>query len=259
MSFYKCNIFNIARFDNTGIEFYFWILLLLYLNFEPFLSWRFPSSDMIAKTSQTSWLIHMAILQEDWISASISSGRWCCVCVLCLQAVTGRCNSLHQGELNLWLQSISGPSVIRTFKSWISVWAALMPHWGRVKGVINKCDMLIRGWIEEKIPLSGHEGTPHDSLFRGGCHFNSGMSTDDLANKRKVLCYEVLLFLNPFHDCQTTKLSEWRQFYVEDCCLKAVVSAGDEETSFGLIDTVSGCKICLLLSIWNQLETSFFY
>lgn len=134
------------------------ILLLNYaiehcLNFEPFLSWRFPSSDMIAKTSLTFWLTHMAILQEDWISASISSGRWCCVyvCVcLCalLQAVTGRCESLQQGELNLWLQSISGQSVIRTFRSCISVWAALMPHWGRVKGVIDKCDMLIRGWIE---------------------------------------------------------------------------------------------------------------
>lgn len=81
------------------------------------------------------------------------------------------------------------------------------------------------------------------------------MSTDDLASKRKVLCYEVLLFLNPFHDCHTTKLSQWRQFHVEDCCLKAVVSAGDE-TSFGLIDAVSDCKICLLLSVgtsWKHL------
>lgn len=43
------------------------------------------------------------------------------------------------------------------------------------------------GQIEENIPLSGHEGTPHDSCFRGGCHFNSGTSIADLASKRKEM------------------------------------------------------------------------
>ncbi|KAM7408628.1 hypothetical protein PAMA_002376 [Pampus argenteus] len=55
----------------------------------------------------------------------------------------------------------------------------------RIKGVVDKCDMLIRGQMEEKIPLSGHEGTPHGSCFRGGCHLNSRTSIVDLANVSK--------------------------------------------------------------------------
>lgn len=86
-----------------------------------------------------------------------------------------------------WIFALGGQSVIRTSKSWMSVRAALMPCWGRIKGTIDKCDMLIWGQIEEKIPLSGHEGTPHGSCFRGGCHFNSRTSIVDLASKRKEM------------------------------------------------------------------------
>ena len=70
-----------------------------------------------------------------------------CVCVcVCARACVPSCSLLLGGvELNVWLQSISGQNVIRTLKSWISVWAALLPHWGRVKSVIDKCDMLIWG------------------------------------------------------------------------------------------------------------------
>lgn len=91
------------------------------------------------------------------------------------------------GQLHLWLRAIGGQSVIRTITSWMSVWAAPMPCWSRVKGTIDNCDMLIRGWIEEKIPLWGHEGTPHGSLFRGGCQFNSRTSADEPPSKRKEM------------------------------------------------------------------------
>lgn len=57
----------------------------------------------------------------------------------------------------------------------------------RIEGVIDKCDMLIWGQMEEKIPLSAHEGTSHGSCFRGGCHLNSRTSTVDLACKRKEM------------------------------------------------------------------------
>lgn len=67
----------------------------------------------------------------------------------------------------------------------MSVSAGLESHWGRIKDVIDKCDMLIQGQIEEKIPLSGDEGIPHGSCFRGGCHFSSRPSEVDLASKRK--------------------------------------------------------------------------
>lgn len=102
-------------------------------------------------------------------------------------SATGRCASLHQVQLNLCPQSIGGQSVIRTSKSWMSVRAGLMPCWGRIKGPIDKCDMLIQGQIEEKIPLSGHEGTPCGTSFRGGCHLSSRTSTVDLASNRKEM------------------------------------------------------------------------
>ena len=85
-----------------------------------------------------------------------------------------------------WMRAL-GLQVV-TSKRWTSVTAGLVPpRWGRIKGVIDKCDMLIRGQMEEKIPLSGHEGTPRGSCFRGGCHFNSRTSTADLPSKRKEM------------------------------------------------------------------------
>lgn len=123
-----------------------------------------------------------------------------CVCarVVLLQAVAGRCESLQQGQLNLWLQSISGQSVISTFGSWISVWAALMPHWGRVKGLIDKCDMLIRGWIEEKIPLSGHEGTPRDSSSEGAAIATAGWAQMIWQATERCYVMRCFCFWTPF-------------------------------------------------------------
>lgn len=64
--------------------------------------------------------------------------------------VTRRHASLHQVQLNLCPQSIGVQSVIRTSKDWLSVRAGRVPHWGRIKGTIDKCDMLIWGQNRRK-------------------------------------------------------------------------------------------------------------
>lgn len=76
--------------------------------------------------------------------------------------------------------------------------------------------------------------------------------------KERRWCYEVLLFLKPFHDCQTMKLSEGGNFMWKIVVLRQLsMPEMMEETPFQAIDTMSGCKICLLLSVGTSWEHLF--
>lgn len=98
----------------------------------------------------------------------------------------------------------------------MSVRTGLVPRWGGIKGIIDKCDMLIQGQIEEKIPLSGHEGAPHGSRFRGGCHFNSRTSIVDVASKREeMMVIRCFCFWSPFMTVRPWSHLSWALFWLE--------------------------------------------